>query len=133
MSVKTGTNRPALATDGAFFQSIWRLITDFEATLPETLVTPVWTTLAGGAAAALYTKTCLSSFQLKIAHIDALFSHRVLLASEAMAFYTDQDGQHRVVMWDHNTKPILGLLHPEAERRPGRSPQDRWGAYRCAS
>lgn len=107
MSADAG--RPALATEGAFFQAVWRLITDFEATLPETLTTPVRVTLAGGVAAALYTPTRLSS------DVDAMFSHRVLLPAEAMAFYTDADGQRRVVTWDRNYNPILGLLHPDAE------------------
>lgn len=104
MSADTG--RPVLATESAFFQAVWHLITDFEATLPETLTTPVRVTLAGGVAAALYTTTRLSS------DIGALFSHRVLLPAEAMAFYTDADGQRRMVTWDRNYNPILGLLHP---------------------
>ncbi len=106
MSVRNGPNH--LYTDRPIFSAARELIRQTESGIQGRLEQPVRLILTGGAAMALYSPTRSSN------DVDAIFSHRIILP-EVSVPYLDEQGARRLLTWDRNYSPVLGLMHPDAE------------------
>jgi hypothetical protein len=73
-----------------------------------TFTRPVTMILAGGAAVHMYTPHARMSGDL-----DAEFQGRVLLPSDLLVSYTDDDGTPRTLSLDSNYNTTLGLMHED--------------------
>jgi hypothetical protein len=69
---------------------------------------PVRMFVAGGTAVHFYTGARPTQ------HVDAVFSHRLLLPDDLDVVYVDEAGQTRLVYFDRQYNDSFGLLHEDA-------------------
>jgi len=100
---------PNLYTERPIFQAARELIRQTESSMDGYLEEPVRLVLKGGTAMALYSPTRSSE------DVDAIFSHRILLP-EVLVPYVDEHGRRGTLTWGRDYAPVVGLMHPDAEK-----------------
>lgn len=100
-----------LKTDTPVFKATMELVEKIGNVLPERMKDdPLRIILTGGVAASLYSNLRTSR------DVDAILSHRVLLPQDIAVSYIDTEGTSRVLSWDTQYHPSIGLIHPDAEK-----------------
>jgi len=102
------TQSPAIKTPGTpFWNAVEHVFQKIDAILPGNLAEPLVCVLAGGAAVHLYTQARASD------DVDAVFTRRLLLPSEIVVGYKDENGDEKWLELDRNYTCALGLMHPD--------------------
>jgi hypothetical protein len=103
-------NEINLEKDNSTSKAVISLVEKLGIILPEKMKeTPLKVILTGGAAMSFYSDVRVSN------DVDAIFSHRILLPPDVTVSYTDKTGNNRVLTWDAQYHPSIGLLHEDAE------------------
>ena len=103
-------NEINLEKDNPTSKAVISLVEKLGIILPEKMKeTPLKIILTGGAAMSFYSDIRVSN------DVDAIFSHRILLPTDVTVSYTDRTGNNRILTWDAQYHPSIGLLHEDAE------------------